>query len=86
MRSPKTDDEEEGETGKLNKKRTQSNVPHKHLQTLLQYMYYIVAIKCKYTFGFRALCTFSIKTKRGHQFFSISVTGVQRLCLGLMLK
>ena len=30
IRSPKTE-EEEGETGKLNKKRTQNYAPHKHL-------------------------------------------------------
>ena len=34
----------------------------------------------------RGLCTFSNKTKRGHQFFVISVTGGQRFCFGLMIN
>jgi len=46
-------------------------------------VYYVVAVKYKYTFG---ESTFSNKTKRGHQFFGISVTGRQRFCFGLMIN
>ena len=55
---------EEGETGKLNQKRTHIYAPHcSTIHTML------LLLNVNILLG-RDLCSFSSKSKRGHQFFS----------------
>ena len=53
---------------------------------LFFYIYYGVAVKCKLYFRGGGLCTVSNKTKRGHQFLFVSMTGGPRFCLGLTIN